>query len=295
MRRRARTLTTRCRTQREIGPVVVVDKASRCTMEAADGTKEEGTEVIPTTIPDPPEAGGVEATKTGKGKSVVECWYCGKKGHKESECWKKCTDSEKTRSGSGQTDKGTRQRSHYVEGSGKVEKGSTFVTRHEANSMKTTTPKSDKVWYVYSGASNHMTSHKEWFSYLEKPMQPGVVATGDDTPHPIENVGEVPLSHVRQKGKLMNVLHVPTITKNLVSVGQIVDQGMQVRFTHLGCFIEEEGQVIAQGRRDGRMFILDTNDIVAEIRACVSDRAEPPGSWIRELEGFRSPPTKIGF
>ena len=30
---------------------------------------------------------------------------------------------------------------------------------------------------------------------------------------------------------------------------------------HLGCFIEEEGQVIAQGRRDGRMFILDTNDV----------------------------------
>ena len=36
---------------------------------------------------------------------------------------------------------------------------------------------------------------------------------------------------------------------------------MQVWFTHLGCFIEEEGQVIAQGRRDGRMFILDTNDV----------------------------------
>ena len=38
--------------------------------------------------------------------------------------------------------------------------------------------------------------------------------TGDDIPHPIANVGEVPLSHVGQKGKLMNVLHVPTITKN---------------------------------------------------------------------------------
>ena len=135
------------------------------------------------------------------------------------------------------------------------------MTTHETNSMKKTTPKSDEVCYVDSSTSNHMTSHKEWFSYLEKPMQPGVVATGDDTPHPIENVGEVPLSHVRQNGKLMNVLHVPTITKNLVSVGQIVDQGMQVWFTHLGCFIEEEGQVIAQGRRVGRIFILDTNDV----------------------------------
>ena len=60
---------------------------------------------------------------------------------------------------------------------------------------------------------------------------------------------------------MRNVLHVPKITKNPVSVRQIVDQGMEVQFTHLGCFIEEEGKVIAQGRREGRMFILETNEV----------------------------------
>ena len=49
------------------------------------------------------------------------------------------------------------------------------MIRHEANSVKKITPKSDEVWYVDSGASNDMKCHKEWFSYLEKPMQPGVV------------------------------------------------------------------------------------------------------------------------
>ena len=62
--------------------------------------------------------------------------------------------------------------------------------------MKQTTPKLDEVWYVDSGASNHVTSHKEWFSYLEKLMQSGVVATRDDTLHLIANDGEFPLSHV---------------------------------------------------------------------------------------------------
>ena len=120
--------------------------------------------------------------------------------------------------------------------------------KHKANSMKMSTSKPNKVWYVDSRASNHMTNHKEWFSFLEKPEQLGVVHTRDDTPHTIEHIGEVPLNHVGQKGKLMSVLHVPTITKNLVLVGQIVDQWMQVRFMHLGCFIDEEGKVIAQGR-----------------------------------------------
>ena len=67
-----------------------------------------------------------------------------------------------------------------------------------------------------AGHSNHMTSHEGWLFYLEKLEQSGVVETRDDTPHLIEHVGEVPLSHVRQKGKLMNVLHGPTITTNLV-------------------------------------------------------------------------------
>ena len=92
-------------------------------------------------------------------------------------------------------------------------------------------------------------------------VKPRVVETRDDTPHTIEHVGEVLLSHVGQKWKLMNVLHVPTITKNLVSVRHMVDEGMHVRFTHLGYFIEEEGKVIAHGHREGRMFILNTNEV----------------------------------
>ena len=46
----------------------MADEASRCAMEVAEGIKEEGTEVMLTTIPDPPETGGVEAMRTGKGK-----------------------------------------------------------------------------------------------------------------------------------------------------------------------------------------------------------------------------------
>ena len=70
------------------------------------------------------------------------------------------------------------------------------MMKHMANSMKKPTSESDEVWYIDSGVSNDMTSHEEWFLYLEKPEQPRVVETGDDTTHPIEHVGEVPLSHV---------------------------------------------------------------------------------------------------
>ena len=47
----------------------MADLASRCAIEAADGTKEEGTAVMPKGIPDPSEKGGVEAMRTGKGNT----------------------------------------------------------------------------------------------------------------------------------------------------------------------------------------------------------------------------------
>ena len=45
-----------------MGSVVVADEASQRAMEAADTSKEEGIVVMLITIPDPSEAGGVEAT-----------------------------------------------------------------------------------------------------------------------------------------------------------------------------------------------------------------------------------------
>ena len=117
------------------------------------------------------------------------------------------------------------------------------------------------VWYVDSGASNHMTHHKNWFNELHVPEQPGYVETGDDTVHPIEHVGNVPLAMHDGKSKYTaDVLHVPTITKNLVSVGQMVEQGLQVKFNSDGCFVEDPNnkyKMVAKGKRIGRMFTLN--------------------------------------
>ena len=69
------------------------------------------------------------------------------------------------------------------------------------------------------------------------------------------------LSHASQKGMMWNVLHIQSISKKHVSIGHVVDHGMQVCFTNHECFIEEEGQIIAQGHHEGRMFIIDINDV----------------------------------
>ncbi len=48
----------------------------------------------------------------------------------------------------------------------------------------------------------------------------------------------------------------------MVSVGQMVEQGLQVTFNPNGCFVEDmknQGKLIAKRERNGRMFTLDVN------------------------------------
>jgi hypothetical protein len=80
---------------------------------------------------------------------------------------------------------------------------------------------------VDSGASNHMTSHGKWFQNINDLKTLRFVEIGDDTTHPITQINKVPLSMQDGQTKyLKDVLHVPTITKNLVSIGQMVEQGL---------------------------------------------------------------------
>ena len=191
----------------------------------------------------------------GRQTRPATCNYCGKNGHYEAECWKKRSESAST----------SRQLTNYANNSDKEDYGGLFVMRHRANSMTASksahTSNSKDVWFVDSGASHHMTSHEEWFRDLRTPDRPGFIETGDDTTHPIRHIGNVPFGKEGEQTCIKNVLHVPTITKNLVSVGQIVEQGMQVRFNKEGCFIEKDGRLIAKSRKDGHMFILDSNEV----------------------------------
>ncbi len=69
---------------------------------------------------------------------------------------------------------------------------------------------------------------------------PGFVEANDDITHFITQIGKVPLSMQDGQTKyLKDVLHVPTITKNLISIGQMVEQHLQVTFNPNGCFVED--------------------------------------------------------
>ncbi len=54
----------------------------------------------------------------------------------------------------------------------------------------------------------------------------------------------------------------PNITKNLVSIGQMIEQGLQVHFNPDGYYVEDfkdKCRLVAKGKRVGIMFTLDVS------------------------------------
>ncbi|KAH7431129.1 hypothetical protein KP509_08G031100 [Ceratopteris richardii] len=100
-----------------------------------------------------------------------------------------------------------------------------FAMEHVWNSMSK--PGNDMNWYIDLGCTNHMTSIGDWFESKEPLKSKEYVATSDDTLHLINDIGNVPLiQNNGVRNTLSDVLHVPSITKNLVFIGQLTDEDM---------------------------------------------------------------------
>ena len=94
------------------------------------------------------------------------------------------------------------------------------------------------VWYLDSGASFHMTGDKELFSDLEEKDLQMHIEMGNDGRYSATRIGTITFE--RESGKpfqLKDVMHVPGLKKNLVSVAMLEDKSYDVVFSDGKAFL----------------------------------------------------------
>jgi hypothetical protein len=147
-----------------------------------------------------------------------KCWKCGKTGHYKKDCKSKKVDKPK---GSDSTSS-TEAKTSTEEG------GDVYLA-------STSTHADRDVWLIESGASYHMTPHREWFSEYEK-YDGGDVFLGDDSTTKILGRGRVKL--LLKDGRirtLPGVLHIPKLARSLISVSKMDDAGVDTVFGKNTC------------------------------------------------------------
>lgn len=118
----------------------------------------------------------------------------------------------------------------------------------------------DSKWCIDSGASSHMTYSKSFFNKLDESYRGNVIVANG------EKVKYIGRGDVRMKVfvgnesfvvDLTDVLLVPCIDSNLISVSKLCSKGFSTIFTSTGCFIGKEGLEHLQiAEKSGDMYIV---------------------------------------
>lgn len=93
------------------------------------------------------------------------------------------------------------------------------------------------VWYIDSGCSNHMTGVKQNFISLDESFKSNV-KLGDGKYVKAEGKGEIAVQSKQGSTKFIkDVLYVPSLSQNLLSVGQLAQKGYMLNFNENSCSI----------------------------------------------------------
>lgn len=122
-------------------------------------------------------------------------------------------------------------------------------------------------WFLDSGASNHMTFNQKFFESLHPVITPKI-HTADGSTITASHIGLVNNSN---NFYVPDVLLVPNIAMNLISVGQLCDQGYNTYCFPFGCAIQDlkTGKLVGIGRRVGWLYLLQSLALSAESKSHV--------------------------
>lgn len=113
------------------------------------------------------------------------------------------------------------------------------------------------VWYIDSGASNHMTPNGNMLSKKQNSDIAHITAANNERIK-VESVDSTTICADDGTIAVDRVLHVPGLAVNLLSVSKIVEHGNSVLFNKEGCFIKNSGnEMVASCKSSNGIYRIE--------------------------------------
>lgn len=169
-------------------------------------------------------------------KKEITCFYCQKRGHMARECRKK------------KREQNTRERLERRGRNETASNSSAFTAEAHVDEVLGYT--TDNSWLLDSGASRHMTFRHEWFTDIQ-PCEDQNVSIGNGTNCKVKGQGTIHIKRLINgkwlDGTLEDVLYVPSLNKNLFSIGACTNKNYKVIFKHNLVELLMDDEIKAQG------------------------------------------------
>ena len=117
----------------------------------------------------------------------------------------------------------------------------------------------DQQFYVDSGATSHMTNNTGNLDHVRPYRGNDKIIVGNGQDLNISHIGSASLNTNHGSLHLNNILGVPKLKKNLLSVGQLIDDIKCVFEFNTDGFIvkSKENKVLAKGSKQGKLYTLE--------------------------------------
>lgn len=160
------------------------------------------------------------------GKEDRECYNCGKRGHLRRDC---------------------RSKKKKEVGTGNAKNAFSALAATSRGSRQ-------QEWYIDSGASSHMTPHEKLLTGI-RPTNVSQILSANDAKLVVKGAGKTTLQLNANDVEVSNVLYVPGLTANLLSVCGMVQKGNSVMFDRNGCTIKNaRNETIAHCKPDNGVY-----------------------------------------
>ena len=207
-----------------------------------------------------------DSPNTSKGIKIdfPPCKHCGRKGHPPFKCWRRpnhqCEKCQKMghhqkiyRSNTQQqtVTQVNLQQKNVAQVAEEEEEEQFFIASCFA------TCHSSEKWLIDNGCTNHMTFDRDLFKELDTSVV-SKVKIGNGEYIAIKGKGTIAFESISGTKLIRNVLFVPNISQNLLSVGQLNRRGFKVIFETNKCLIKDAaGNDVFRVKMKGKSFALD--------------------------------------
>ena len=196
-----------------------------------------------------------------KSKFPKTCYYCGKVGHVQAICkeWKKKQEEEQAESKKPEV----ANFSHVRRSRGKVVNSDSSDDEVECIALVSEVHQENNKWVVDSAATYHMSNTRKQIRNLRrlKVKQRVKVGNGQYVEAKYEGTVKLRIRSGRRVRlfKLSNVLYVPELKYNLLSVAKASQAGKKVLFDHHGCEIINAStqEVLGSAMKVGNLYYVD--------------------------------------
>jgi hypothetical protein len=191
-------------------------------------------------------------------KDCTRCFICKRNNHKSSECHFR--------------DKGRDKKEHHSRDQGQESSNQKMPVKiGYLGSRSATQAVSEEAWVIDSGASEHMTGRREWFTEFEEFEVRDKIEIGDGTFMEAVGKGNIEIETFvngkRVAGTMSDVLYVPNMKRNLFSVKYVAKKGIDFKISQKGreCTFSREGKIVAKGIDVGNLYKLDMHVIIPSV------------------------------